>query len=123
MAIATAFCGLAFALVTNLINPMQTSIFGFILFYASLFLGLVGLFSLTGLGIRSWIHKGVDTFMYVTESFRQAVSFSMLLVLGLFFQSKMLLTWWNIIILIFLFAIIEMFFYSYKKDNPHSKEE
>ena len=114
MALSTAFCWLAWAMVILYINPFQAGILGFLFFYVSLLLALIGTFSLAGFLIRIILIKKEVISKLVGISFRQAILFAVLIVGLLFLQSKQLLTWWNILLLVLALTILEFFFISYR---------
>lgn len=98
------------ALVLFSINPFEAGLMGFVLFYASLAIGFVGALSLIGFVVRLWILKQEEIVLrQVTTAFRQACFFTILVVGSLFLQSRQLLAWWNILILIGLLSILELF--------------
>lgn len=113
--ISTAFCWVAFLLVIFRIDPIEAGALGFIFFYFSLALSLVGTLSLIGLLVRRILYPDELMFRQVAISFRQAVFFAILIIGALFLQSQRLLTWWNIIILIAALSILEFLFISFKK--------
>ncbi len=94
------------------INPETAGVFGFTLFYSSLFLALVGAFSLIGLGVRRVFKKHDLEFRQVRISFRQGVWFSFFFVGALFLQSQEILTLTNGLLSILALTVIELFFLS-----------
>ncbi|MFH1233786.1 MAG: hypothetical protein V1649_04025 [Patescibacteria group bacterium] len=94
------------------IDPTQTSILGFVFFYASLGLTLVGLFSLIGFGARKIFMKQELDFRHVYVSFRQAVFISFILIAVLLLQSYNLFSWLNIILLIIALTALDFFLVS-----------
>lgn len=109
MLLATVLCWLALASVMFYINPSEAGIIGFILFYVSLFLSLVGTFSIIGFLLRVWLTT-MPIFRQVIISFRQGVLFSILVSVSLAMQSQQVLNWWIGLLLVALLGIIEMFF-------------
>jgi hypothetical protein len=109
MFLATLLCWLALASVMFYINPSEAGIIGFVLFYVSLFLSLVGTFSLVGFILRVWLTT-VPIFKQVIISFRQGVLFAVFVSLSLAMQSQGYLTWWLVIILLVLLAFVEYIF-------------
>jgi hypothetical protein len=115
MSICTLFCWLAWVLVINYIDPTETGVLGFVFFYSSLFLAVLGTMSVFGFAFRMKIFKDELVYKQVGTAFRQAVMFGVLVVGSLFLQSKSLLTWWNIILFVLALTVLEFFFISYKK--------
>lgn len=112
MLFCTLACFLVLLAVINFFEPV--TLLAIIFFYTSLFLSLLGLFALIGLFVRLIFTKDNLVFKKVITSFRQAVWFSLLLVISLYLNHVGLFVWQNIIILIIALTIIEIFFMSYK---------
>ena len=109
MSILTALCWLAWILVIFFINPEQTGLIGFILFYFSLFLAIVGTASILGFIIRLRFHKK-PVFKQVEISFRQGVWVALLIIVVLVFQGLNLLRWWNTLFFVLFLVFLELFF-------------
>ena len=114
MLLATLACYLAFLAVIYFFDPFAGGIWALLFFYISLFLALVGTFSILGLIIRLFFTKEKLVLRKVVVSFRQALWFALLIVVSLHLKSIDLLAWKNIILLILAFALLELFFMSYK---------
>lgn len=115
MALGTFLSWLGWILVINFINPSTTGVAGFIFFYLSLFLASTGTIAVIGLLIRMRGRREKLITEEVGTAFRHGILFSILIV-GLFFlQSQKFLTWWNIVLFIFVLTILEFFFISLKK--------
>jgi len=109
MFLATLLCWLALASVMFYINPSEAGIVGFLLFYISLFLSLIGTFSLVGFILRVWLTT-VPIFRQVIISFRQGVLFSILVTAVLVIQSQNVLTWWITLLVMLLLGFVEFVF-------------
>lgn len=94
------------------IDPTNTSILGFVFFYISLGLTLVGLFSLIGFGVRKAFMKQELDFRHVYVSFRQAVFISLILIVVLLLESNDLFTWLNVILLVIALTALDFFIIS-----------
>jgi len=99
------------------INPQAAGIIGFVFFYLSLFLALVGTFSLLGISIRFLFKRNEILYKQINASTRQSILLSILLIITLILQSQNYLYWWDILIVIFILSFIELFFVSLKKFN------
>ncbi len=85
---------------------------GILLFYLSLFLSLIGIFSLCGLGTRVLILRTKLMRLFVVrDSFRQAIFLSLFLIACLMLQKMVLLHWWSFVLL-FVFVVSLEFFFS-----------
>ena len=115
MIVATIICWIAWAIVVIQIDPTDDGLIGIIMFYISLFLSLIGTFFLISFGFRKTFVKFSLDYKIVATSFRQSFSFALLVTLVLFLQSKELLTWWNIILIIVAISLVEGFSLSVKK--------
>ncbi len=100
----------AWVLVIWKINPFEAGIAGFILFYMTLAVALVGTLALIGFAIRIWIfHEESIVLRQVTTAFRQACFLTLILAGSLLLQSGNLLRWWNVLIFVSTLAILELF--------------
>jgi len=114
MLILTVICWLAWAAVLFLVNPEETGLIGFILFYFSLFLAILGTASILGFVARARFRQG-PVFKQVEVSFRQGVWLGMLAVSLLLLQETGLLRWWNGIFFFLFLVFLEFFFLSSRK--------
>jgi len=115
MLTATLLCWSAFAFVLFNVNPEITNWLGFLLFYMSLFLALVGTGALVGFVIRFVGLKRELAFRSVRDAFRQSFLFSFLITAVLFLLSKNLFSWLNLALLIIGLSVLEFFLLSYSK--------
>ncbi len=109
MSVLTVCCWLAWILVIFIINPKQTGLIGFVLFYFSLFLAIVGTGSIVGFIIRMKL-KNKPVFKQVEISFRQAIWIALLVILIFIFQGLNILRWWNTLFLVLFLVFLELFF-------------
>lgn len=115
MTILTATCWTIFFFVVSIIDPYSTNWLGFALFYFALFLSLAGLAALVGFILRFIVFKKELAFNLVKTAFRQSFLFSLFLVVALFLKANGLFNWLNLLLLILIFSIFELFLISYKK--------
>ncbi|MDO9579730.1 MAG: hypothetical protein Q7J06_04055 [Bacteroidales bacterium] len=109
MTILTVICWGAWFLVLILINPEQSDLIGFVLFYFSLFLALLGTISVVGFLIRVWLKKK-PIFKQVEIAFRQAIWFGLLISAIFILKGLDLLRWWNALFLVLFLIFLELFF-------------
>jgi len=114
MLLTTIACYLALFAVVYYFDPQSGGIIALTFFYASLFLSLLGTFSLIGLIVRIIFTSSQLVFKKVVVSFRQGIWFSILIIVCLLLKSINLLAWKNIGFLILALALLELFFMSYK---------
>jgi hypothetical protein len=117
MSLAAFACYLAFFAIIYFFDPFVNGFLGMLFFYLSLMLALVGTLSIVGLFVRNLFTKDKLIFRKVVISFRQAIWFSLIIIVSLFLKSADLLIFRNIIFLIFAFALLELFFMSYKSKS------
>ena len=123
MIVATSLAWLGFFIIINSFDPNEGTAVVFMLFYGVLFLAALGTLSLLGFWSRSlWNRRRGIPRLMVTESFRQAIIFSGVLMIALWLQAIRILTWWNIIILVVLGAVVEFFILVFYQ-SPEKKLE
>jgi len=114
MGFGSAICWGAWFLVLFNIDPYSSGWIGRASFYIILFLALLGTLSLVGFFIRLIFVRKSVLFRHIGVSLRQAVLFSILITISFILQSSRLFTWWNAILLVFSFTLLEFFFLSRK---------
>lgn len=114
MTSVTLFCWLAWLVVLYYMNPVEAGFVGFTMFYLSLFLALIGTFSLFGFFIRVWFTKETFIFKHLGIATRQSLWFSLLLITALMLQGGGMLKWWSAILLVLFLVLLEFFFVTRK---------
>jgi len=114
MGALTLICWLAWVFVLFFINPDETGLIGFILFYFSLFLAILGSVAIIGFIVRARLKNG-PVFKQVENAFRQGIWLSIFLIGILLLKSLQLLEWWNGLVLFFFLVFLEFFFLSSRK--------
>ncbi len=117
MAILSFLCWSLFIFVMKLINPTSTNWLGFVLFYLVLFVSLIGTSALIGFIIRFIALKKELAFNSVKLAFRQSFLFSLFIIIILVLASQHLFNWLNLLLLVIIFSILELFLISYKKNR------
>ncbi|MAF24346.1 hypothetical protein CL634_01985 [bacterium] len=108
--LATILAWGALVLVINLIDPTQTSGWGFTLFYVSLFVAMYGTFFSISFAFRLRFSRRQLMYKRLEYSVRQSFFFAVLITGSLALQAKGLLTWWTTLLLIFFLTMLEFFF-------------
>jgi hypothetical protein len=116
MSILTIFCWGIFAFVVNMVDPFSTNWLGYLLFYASLAVSLIGTISIFGFLFRYLLSKEKVIFNLVKISFRQSFILSLFIISSLILKSFDLFSWLNLILLIIFFTFLEISL-SLKKKN------
>jgi len=94
------------------IDPYSSGWVGLASFYLILFLALLGTLSLIGFFGRMIFLRRSVLFHHIGISLRQAILFSILITISLLLQANRLFTWWNAILLVLSFTLLEFFFLS-----------
>ncbi|OGH83780.1 MAG: hypothetical protein A2261_03850 [Candidatus Magasanikbacteria bacterium RIFOXYA2_FULL_44_8] len=118
MSLGTLICWAAWVVIINTFDPNTAGILGLLFFYVSLFLALVGTFSVIVFLIRRVIIKNDEViFRHVRRTLRQSIVVSTLIIFVLFLLQKQLLTWWNLALVLILFFAIEGIVFTSRKYN------
>lgn len=117
MSVLTAVCWGIFFFVAGLVDPTATNWLGFLLFYLALFVSLIGTIALIGFIVRFVALKKELAFNLVKVAFRQSFLFSLFIIFLLVLKSQDLFNWLNLSLLAIIFAILELFLISYKKNR------
>jgi hypothetical protein len=108
MAMATLAAWTAWVVVLWSIDPTRASVAGFLFFYASLSLALLGTLTVIGTAIRVWARREELASRHVAKSFRHALLFTVLLVASLLLLSQGFFRWWTVGLVILLLSMIEL---------------
>ncbi|MFA5127587.1 MAG: hypothetical protein WC457_01110 [Patescibacteria group bacterium] len=113
---ATIISWLIWLTVILFFDPNAAGFLGFAFFYVSLFLSLLGTFTLVGFIIRAKIIKNEDAvFRHMKKNFRQGFIFSVFCIIVLILAQIKLLTWWNFALLVTLYAFTEGLIFTNRK--------
>lgn len=88
-------------------EPTKDGLKILILFYLSLFIGVSGILTLIGFAIRRIRRREEVAFYQMNASFRQGLLLAIILVGSLILQSKGLLRWWSVGILVGVVGLVE----------------
>ncbi len=110
--IATAVSWAAWAITLTQLNPDVNRTVAVTVFAVSLGFAVAGTFSLLGFGVRALFGKDPVLFRVLRTSVRQGVIVAVLLECLLVLQAMRWFAWWNVLPLVFFFALLEGFFLS-----------
>ena len=117
ISICTGICWIVFLTVLGTVNPLETKIWGLLIFYITLLIALIGSFSLIGFVIRCVFNKQEIWYKTLNIASRQALILSVLVIVALIFQSFRYLYWWNLIILVIIAFFVELFVLAQKRSK------
>ncbi len=103
-----AFLGWGAALFS--INPEEATFFEQLLFFAPLALGLFGVASFLLLVVRKLLGGNEYATHAIGTSFREGCFITIFLFLILFLQKNHWLVWWDVLLLVVPFLLLELFF-------------
>lgn len=112
MAVATSVAFMGWGLVLLYIDPSSTGYMGIILFYVTLFLGLMGFFTLISFSLKRWISNNEVIFSYIASSFRQGFWLAVIILGLLLMQGARILNWWDALLFIASISLLELYFIS-----------
>ncbi len=107
MAAGTLICWVAWFFVLFNTDPQEANFLVFAFFYTSLFLGIVGLFSVLGFLLKSRRTTDDAVFRQVKKTFIQGILLGSFVIFVLILRQFNLLFWWNAIFLVILYVLIE----------------
>lgn len=115
MILTTLVCWIAWLYTVFTVDPDVTNWIGFLLFYVSLFLSIVGTAAITGFLVRFIVLRQRLLFNSVKEAFRQSFLFAILIIISLVLLSRDLFTWMNLSFLVVGLSVLEFFLLEYDK--------
>jgi hypothetical protein len=114
MSLTTAICWAGWGMIVVTMNAGHAGLLSLSLFYGSLFLSLVGTFSLLGFGVRVLARPEEVVIRHVRTSLRQGLLLALLVVAILVLQSYRYLYWWNILLVVAILGLLEVLALSYR---------
>lgn len=95
------------------LDPVEAGLYGYLLFFLTLFLGIASLMALAGYGLRRMLVPAQLPAYRVRYSIRQGILLGLFTDLLLFLQRLRLIRWWLVLLLTVVFICTEFFFLSY----------
>ncbi len=108
--IATVLSWSSCLVVIYKLSPFSQQTLSLFLFYTSLFMALVGTFTLLIYTIRLWLNKKEIYNTHLNTSLRQGALLSLMIIIDLVFQRLRVLTWWDGILLLAIIILLEFYF-------------
>ncbi len=115
MALASTAVWIGWVFVIHSVDPVHSGLLGFLLFYLTIFIAVLGTAVFFGALIRVWLRPKELVYRQTLRSFRQGIILAFLFLGALFLLSFDLLRWWSGALLIILFSLIELLFVSRKQ--------
>lgn len=112
MSLTTVAAWAGWIVVLWAIDPTRSGTLGFLFFYATLFLALIGTITVGGTGVRVWARRDEIVSRHVAKAFRQAFLLTILVIGSLMLLSHDLFRWWTAGLLIALLTLVELMFLS-----------
>jgi len=121
MMLATIGAWASWIVVLVSINPSKAGFLGYLFFYTTLAIALLGTLSVVGAGIRIWLRQEELVSRHVWKAFRQSILLSILIIVSLLMMPVGLFSWWTGLLLIIMLALVELAWMSSKR--PTNREE
>jgi len=122
MILATFFCLIAWLEVIFFVNPEKIGLIGSLLFYASLFLSILGTSSILFFIIGARLKKR-PIFVEISWSFRRAFLLALLVIAILLLKEQEVLYWWTAALLALFLIMLEVFFISISRKYFSESQE
>ncbi|MBI5370216.1 hypothetical protein HZA85_03450 [Candidatus Uhrbacteria bacterium] len=110
MALATCAAWIGWVFVVHSVDPTHAGLLGFLLFYLTLLVAVLGSTVFFGALIRVWMKPQEIPYRQTVRALRQGVLLTFLFLSVLILISFELLRWWTGGLLILLCALIELLF-------------
>ncbi|OGH76946.1 MAG: hypothetical protein A2469_02405 [Candidatus Magasanikbacteria bacterium RIFOXYC2_FULL_40_16] len=118
MVLATILCWVSWFFVILNIDPFETNLSGFIFFYVSIFLAMVGTFSIILFSSYQVVNKRErPMYFHVQKSFRDSIVMAIFITALLYLQGSGLMNVWNFVILVSAALSLLIFLIFNKKAN------
>lgn len=112
LVISGLLCWIGFVMTVVGSNP-GTGTAALASFYISLFIGILSLLTVAGYAVRYYRSHSEAKYRAMQTSFRQGVLASGVVIGLLLMQSARLLAWWDILLLIVIVTLVELYIRSY----------
>lgn len=116
MTVGTFVCYATLGFIVFTIDPANAGFIGFLFFYVSLFLAILGTFSVLGFIARAHLARDDEAvFRQVRRTFRQGAIIASFFILLLLLRASGYLNSWNAALLVGLFLILESVIFTNRK--------
>lgn len=105
--LGTILSAMSLVAIVMFINPYCEGHLGKVLFFISIFLFFLGVFTIVGFCLRKWIIHKKTCLSCARDSFRQGILFSLILTMLLFLQMIGMFNWGSIILVIGIGVVME----------------
>lgn len=108
MIVASSAAWLGWFVVLYSVDPVSTGMYGYVFFYLTLSVALMGTISLMGVGIRKVLKPKEIISRHVGHAFRQSILFTALVIAALLLLPHGLFHWWTMGLVMLTIACIEL---------------
>jgi hypothetical protein len=116
MSLGAMLCWIAWFFVILSGPPAEATFVGFLFFYLSLGLALMGTLSVVVFLIRRLTLKNDELiFRHVRKTFRQSILASLMVIIMLILLAASLLKWWSLLLLVLIWSTLEVIIFSGRK--------
>jgi len=105
--LGTILSALSLIAIVIFVDPYCEGHLGKVLFFISIFLFFLGVFTVAGFYLRQWLIHKKTCLSCMRDSFRQGILFSLILTILLFLQMIGMFNWGTIILTMIIGMIIE----------------
>ncbi len=126
MTVGTFLAACAWLFVIFRVDPVTTGFVGRLLFFVTFAMMLIGIFSTLGVAVRVFLHREeLIVHREVIKAFRHSLFFTSLIISNLLLAAFGYLRWWTMILLILIFGVVELFFWTSRRTPqiPSSTEQ
>lgn len=110
VAASTVLAAVSLGIVVTTIDPFAAGAAGFVAFYISLLLTLVGLLFIAGSGVRLRLAGRQSSADRVRNALRQSILLTLLVLGWTMLQAAELARWWVMLLLVGIVSLLEFFF-------------
>jgi len=105
--LGTILSAISLIAIVMFVNPYCEGHLGKVLFFISIFLFFLGIFTIMGFYLRQWIIHKKTCLSCIRDSFRQGILFSLILTVLLFLQMIGMFNWGSIILTMGVGIVVE----------------
>jgi hypothetical protein len=113
LSVSSSLCWIAWVLTIVNTNPGQGGQPALLSFYISFFFALLGTLTLVGYFVRRYRSRNEQKYAHIRTAFRQGALAGVVVVAALLLQATRLASWWDILLLVLISSLLELYLRSY----------